>query len=367
MVCWIGGVILLSAAMGIYQAYFPVAVAALVGDIIIRTVSENKEPSWIWKTGIRYLTILSLSICLYLLITKTVCHIGNIPLTTHRDMNNMGKVPLSQYPELIKATYLRWWSLLTNIDGISCSPLAKHLYRFLTIMFIAVAAVNSIAVIKKNYKSGILLLALFIVFPIAVNLMEIMDPGWVVERMMYGFVITFLLILSLGEKYTKSEYVLKNAIMKKGYILSCRHLIPLIVTGFISVYVYYTNVEYFRMDFVQSQAKSYFTTLITRINSTDGYESDMPVVFVGQHSYEGLDTSFKSEYYNMVPYSTNDELKELINSYTWITFMRRWCGFSSVVEDESDYKDLPEVQQMTTYPDDGSIEIIDHVVVVKLS
>ncbi len=361
------GVILIACAMGIYQAYFPVAVAALLGALIIKVISEDILPSKILKTGFCYLGFLLLSIILYLILTEWSLHAEGVQLNVHRGINNMARTPLSQYPSLMKAAYMRWWSFLTTINSISCSLLAQILFRIFTMIFIGVAIIGSIIVFRKDHWNGVLLTGMFLMVPIAVNLMEIMAPGYVVERMMYGFVVAFLLLLALGEEPCMRRILSDWKNVKAYYVKAVRCMVIMVMAGFISVYVYYTNVEYFRMDFIQSQTKSYFTTLITQIKSVDGYKEDMPVSFIGEHSYVGLDSSFKGDYYNAVPYSSYVEVGDLINSYSWIKFMRYWCGFAADVKDEKEYKDLPEVQVMNTYPNDDSIRIIDGVVVIKLS
>lgn len=45
----------------------------------------------------------------------------------------------------------------------------------------------------------------------------------------------------------------------------------------------------------------------------------------------------------------------------------KWCGYSAPIVDGKEYSQLPEVQEMSTYPGNNSIKVINGVVVVKLS
>ena len=47
--------------------------------------------------------------------------------------------------------------------------------------------------------------------------------------------------------------------------------------------------------------------------------------------------------------------------------MMKWCGYSAPSVDGKEYSQLPEVQEMSTYPGNNSIKVINGVVVVKLS
>lgn len=47
--------------------------------------------------------------------------------------------------------------------------------------------------------------------------------------------------------------------------------------------------------------------------------------------------------------------------------MKMWCGFDPIVLKASDYEWMPEVLQMPNYPDEGSIKMIDGVIIVKFA
>lgn len=47
--------------------------------------------------------------------------------------------------------------------------------------------------------------------------------------------------------------------------------------------------------------------------------------------------------------------------------MRQWCGYNPTTLPQIEYQGLEEVQNMPTYPSDGSIKIIGGAVVVKFA
>ena len=64
-----------------------------------------------------------------------------------------------------------------------------------------------------------------------------------------------------------------------------------------------------------------------------------------------------------LPYSK--DVNGYVNDYTWIKFMKQWTGYSPTVIDAAAFAEIDEVKQMPSYPDDGSIAIINDTVVVK--
>ena len=45
--------------------------------------------------------------------------------------------------------------------------------------------------------------------------------------------------------------------------------------------------------------------------------------------------------------------------------MEYWCGFAPATISEEEFIDHPEVKDMPNYPNDGSMKLVDGVIVVK--
>ena len=66
---------------------------------------------------------------------------------------------------------------------------------------------------------------------------------------------------------------------------------------------------------------------------------------------------------NILPY--DDNVYGLLNSYIWTVYMNNWVGFNPPIIHESVVEGNKEVKKMPSYPDDGSIQIINDMIVVK--
>ena len=117
-------------------------------------------------------------------------------------------------------------------------------------------------------------------------------------------------------------------------------------------------------DVMQTEAISYYNTLITRIQSTEGYTADTPVVYIEDRSKN--DDSFSGnkafDPIYLPPYQGNS----IINDFAWEETMELWCGFAPVKGDEEEL-DPKVIEGMSVYPDDGSVKMVKGTVVVKFS
>ena len=128
----------------------------------------------------------------------------------------------------------------------------------------------------------------------------------------------------------------------------------------------YSNVSYLKADLLHQRATSYYTTLITRIQSAEGYNEEFPIAYVNANQNVSLKTvSITSDLYvACIPPNT------FLHDYSWKAFIHEICGFSQEEVDSamlSEVTEWEEVQNMPAYPNDGSVQVINDVIVVKIS
>ena len=116
--------------------------------------------------------------------------------------------------------------------------------------------------------------------------------------------------------------------------------------------------------FAQQESISYFTTLVTQIKSTDGYTDELPVAFINARKIKdkSLHELNALADIRIAPYSG---VNAYVNDYLWIDYMGIWCGYYPSIIGEDQFKELPEVIEMPSYPDQGSIRVINDTVIVK--
>ena len=129
-----------------------------------------------------------------------------------------------------------------------------------------------------------------------------------------------------------------------------------------------TNEAYLRLQNTYTQTLSFYTKLTSRIEMTKGYTSDTPVMIMGYVDETTKPTTL-TELLKLGGLTGILGENELINSYSRLRFLSNMLGINYISPNESLQKELllsNEVLSMPRYPADGSISVVEGVIVVKL-
>ena len=191
--------------------------------------------------------------------------------------------------------------------------------------------------------------------PLGCNFIFLMSEE-IHSLMVYGQVMQAVLLVMLADR-TEIPVLHLNRWMHRGAVLL------LALCGIMCFR--YDNQCYLKVVFQQQEAITWNTTLVTRIESAEGYTDELPVAFVNRESMQDHNLHNMTEF-DFLTLSTYDQnIREYLNDWAWESFLARWCGFEPKTAAPETVADWPEVQAMPSYPDDGSILIIRDVVVVK--
>lgn len=352
------GIILISCSIGIYQAFIPVYLSLIVIYLIKETnTDDNTYKDVLKKIGLALAYVASFMI-LYFVINKIALSITNSTLTEYQGIKNMGQDSIVTY--LKRAYYACCVFLLPSKDSMCYMYFGniQIVYYLLMLVGVILFVMLFTNIYKKDKIKGIILVVLFVCIPLATNFIFVMvNPGQVHSLMVYGQVMLFVLLAWLIDKeYLELEKV-------SSYVKKVGTILLLLVSV---MYIRVDNECYLKAEITQEQTISYFTTLITRIKSVEGYDDEYPVSFVFKDGGRIDDLSMTNfDQFNDLTVYPYYEMYRYVNNYEWKDFMKVWCGYSVNIDDGADIKDTKEVSEMNCYPDDGSIKVIDNRVVVR--
>lgn len=356
-------VILIACSLGIYQAYYANTACLLLMMVIMLCVGMDGEKNWkeIILTAVRYLGVLALGMVLYFVLNKIFLAYWGVELNGYQGINTMGQITLRQLVGAIKLCYKQFIALCYgHVCYLNPTSYVKKCFAVIMIIW-AVGVLTKLFGEKGCALKKVVLVIGFAMIPLGSFLVYIMVPnGWIYTLMAYAVVFVPVFALVWADHYHVGFD--KNDILRK----LTQWVAALVSVVMLVVYVWYGNGCYLSMEYTKYHDMAYYETMVTQIKSVEGYRDDMPVALIGD--------TITDETNNMgsmmgLTFGMDGKLESNVNVYSrtfiitkLLGFAPQFAGYEQIVE----LMENEEVKQMPCYPDDGSIKVVDDVVVVKM-
>lgn len=349
-------VVLMIMSLGLYQSAFQVGVA-LCMIIAIRRLLISDDYKEVIKEGIKAICFLILSLLLYFVVNKLVLVlVGTTASDLYNSVGNASKIIsikawINGFRESLWMEFL-WFTGRATIN--------RKLFFVVNIVLFVVAFIYILNIIRNNKLSkhniGLIFL-LIILAPIGFNIIGILSFGVVHDLMIYSFFLAYVIIIMLVE-------VLNTP--KLGKI---KVLVYIMMTSLLFSNVVYANTVYMKK-YMESDATLALTNrIIYQIESIDGYiPGETEVIFVGDLKNNEILNKARP-FFNKFLATGLDESYGLTYYLVIENYIVDYLGYPMNIPDQ-DYADKiaekEKIKNMPIYPNKGSIEMIDGVVVVKL-
>lgn len=357
---WCGillGAVCICLSLGIYQAYLPLAATVLLiaflNDVIAKPENSFREH---FVKGISGVVTLLLGIVFYFITNQVFLSVKHIELTEYKNINHMGQTDIGM---MLNGIVSAWREFLVPAKGTGADMYmqsARNVYYAILILTVLCIIWHMVQCWKKNRITIFFLLGGTLCFPIGINLLYLMgDISGIHALMLYAKVMVFVLPIVLVERIEADLWNIKKF---ATLLLS----ILLVYVGIF--YTHYANACYLQAEFQQKEVISWLNTLVTRIQSQDGYERGLPIVYLNGEGQGGGVPAATTTLMELPGVETSQYVYESFSG--WKTGLFRWCGFKhEEITDTSEIASWPEVQKMPSYPKAGSVQIIRGVIVVK--
>lgn len=357
-------VVLLACSLGTYQAYYANAACMFVMHLILVSAfsDEGTTVKEIVLTGVRYLAVLAAALIAYLLLHKFFVALWDVQMVNYQGMDSMGQMTAEQLLGALKNCF---WSMKQLAAGhiMSLSPTRLFHRAFKLVYLIFGVSIVGVLFLKKGaWIKKVFVLFGFAIFPVALFLIYPMSPGaWAYTLMGYAAVFLPVFLVIWVEKFCE------NITFRQSVTALAQWVTALLTISMVLLYVWYGNGCYMALEYTKYHDLAYYQTMVTQIKSLEGYTDEMPVAIIGNEisdatnnmgsmvgSTFGLDGRTES---NINAYSRNS----IITKY--LGFAPRFCSYEEIVELMKE----EVVREMPCYPDEGAIQIVDGVVVIKLT
>lgn len=362
---WIAGIFLLAFSMGIYQAYLSYAAGAFVILILLMVFDSKTKLIDMFKEGIKYVLVLGVSVGVYYVILQIMLKLNGAVLNNYRGINEMGKYTLAEIPQLLLLTYKEILDFYFSKGTYSYIPdFVVDVNRIIGILLVILLIV--LGVMRRTYKNIekiILGIVLIVVLPLALNFMQItntQDKPHVL--MILSYVLFYIAFIKIADMIA-AEWD-RNAIHTTVIVICNILCLIILYRGYIL-----TNEGYLRLQLAYESTYSFATRIAYSVEHDEDYTVGKPVYIGGNFNYAEYPTrrenfnefsELTGIYSDYIIYS-NIQLEYFIKDTLNLVYTDPEPTSIDAIRSSDVYINMP------CYPENGSIQEIDGVLVVKLS
>lgn len=353
----------LSLSMGIYQAYAPFTIGLFVLALLRDSLKKDAQLLPLIRRGVLYCVSLILGVVLYFAFLKIAQNIYSVSpetLDSYQGIDSMGQISLAELPGMLKRAWVSAVFFPLNDYCVLASVRPLKVF-WLLLIFVILLQVGYILLRMKTKPLMIAFCGLMgVLFPLAVNFIEVMVPDGIVYTIMaYSFVLIGCAPLVLLECMPKEPDRKKMLLIRTMGVL---------LAGIILYNGYYANVNYTALHYSNRQVENFVNSLMLQVRMTEGYTPEKEWVFVGDlDRFDMWDLWYETPYYGGI---VGSNAQGLFNAkYSRDFWFGCYLGYSPLYaseEEQSTMRQDPRVDQMPCWPAEGCIRIIDDYVIVKL-
>ena len=359
----LGGIFLM-LSIGIYQAYFSVALSLIIWKSVM-DLFDDQDTKAIFFHGLRGIAVIAMGCLLYFLVGKIIYSVTGITPQTRTDVfSRNGLTSLGYYLSLIKPSM---WLLLSNI--MLEKYLNKYFWLFVSILTICVCTLAIWVFIRKKYRFGkvVLIFLLTAATPLAMGSIYLLAyKNDVHELMLYSVWLFYIFLLLVTFRFCDSDMV-------QGWLSGFVRCLSCIVVCFVLWQnVLLANTAYIKKE---GEAAATFSTMTRAVAMLERHEEykvgETTVAFIGStntwYMVPGMERISKMtglDFYSSIPKDDSLRYYNLYRAYFDYVLQYPIQICSDDVHQE--LKLDPRVAEMPVFPDSDCVQMIGNVLVVKM-
>lgn len=369
---WLPCAVLLICALGIYQSYISFAITLMLMGMIA-DIFHGKKFGEILKSGMICVLILGTSVLIYMQLSHIIY--PNLDNETYGGVGNMGKIAISEIPVLIGRCYKRFleyflWKPFAFVS--STAQVANIITCVLAVILFAYLVVT-----RKMYQDKLTLLMLIVIcgfVPLAAAFIYFMAPEVSYSMLMlYAYALIYIIVLALLEYCMENWHVRPVSVRWKNAVRYGMVIITVLTVG-ISSYTDYllTNRAYLRTNFATERVQQYFNRVIAKVESTEGFVEGDRIEILGEFYYRDNPSSVEVDILDAEDLRELDGValeNGLLTTSVRDNFIKMFVGYEMAdlrFSDKEAIMATQEYQNMPVYPEDGCVQKIGDIWVVKM-
>ena len=369
------GSLCLVASLGLYPPYLICVPAIVIIQLIV-----SMQQKGVWKKRLLYTAkaVLMLAIAYGLYKVILSIYLQKVHVAYSERDNSMASIKLFGFrdlPGLLGGTFSLFFSqLFTTVSYMQYAPVLYGLIGISFAVILVLFAVRSRFGVWEAVAMALLLAAIPFVFNIQYIVCE--DATYH-ALMVYSIYFAYILLIPLYDSVAAMEQdgagtVSVEAPGKTGRIMKmiagkAKLCVPIILAIILFADIRFANNVYTDKYLRERSTLSVMTRIMGAAEQTSGFDPEKcGVLIIGELNNNKVLASPNSTFYPSLGNATRD----ISITYDIFPYLRQYMGYSyRFVEGEEKEKLLADeyVQQMPAYPASGFAEIIDDVLVIKIS
>ena len=351
--------LLLACSIGTYQAYLAVAVSLGLICVIRDLLDSSRSTSVIVKDGFRMLAMYALGAILYVAILWIFLQVKDLSLLNYRGIGSAGQPQslVMLLRSILSACKHTLFYFLVPYE-VSYATLPLTVAHWFFALCGAFALTRRLLGRKKlSIDRTLLLFAGILMLPLALNLTQVLTN--MSPNMRYSMVFAYLLPIVLMDGTALSDRRLFRPVKP---VFACCAAVVILVSAQIC------NLAYVSSATAHRAAQTFAGNLVSRVEQTPGYRSDMEVVVIGSFPRSVYHSSVE-EFELVEHYSCMADTVLDLNKHIYY-YLNDWLNVPWQEPEEQTMIDVSESEMfrsMPLYPSDGSVRISDGRVIVKLA
>ena len=334
---------LITFSLSMYQAYLAIPLTLLLLCWMIQILKEKFH----WKEFFLSFGIVVLGALFYFILMKLSLLVFHVDLSSYRGASQFGIDTILDIPSRIILAYQSFYQYYFTDSIVSNSNM------FMQIFYI-VFYKN-----KVSFKYSLLFLFFFLLIPVFVNVVVIVLPDTEMQLLMSsGYLLVFFFVC----------YFMQD---KKVFSILTVFLFSFIIRG----YIIQDSATYQTLEHTYKKTYQIASDIRNQINEL-GYKKQVMIAGnLDQNAYYHKESSTELRNISTYTYGFVSNYSLFWDEYTnmkngWSHFLEQELGTSITFVSSDTYQEIldsSEYQKMECYPGDKSIQLIDDVIVVKIS
>lgn len=343
------------AVCSLYQAYLGVILGETI-ILLMKDLLKEKDIKANFIKAIKFFINIFIGILMYYILLKIIISILDISLASYKGANNLGIYTLKSLPHTIVQTYKDFINFFFTDKIINNSYWNREIING-TIFFTSFLGLFLILIKSKQKNKCIRALflgVLILLYPIGIAIMDIIAPNTSLNLVTGPGLITAVILITLIYE-SMDDKSLENILR---YIFLILMIILIFTFVLENTFTYVARNQTFR---------NYYTIsmdIYSRAVQLEGYSKDKEWMFSDVIRFKVRDANRANGFISDDNVTWNNYNGTLQNS----SFYEKYLGIKIKICSKEKYREIVETEEfknMPIYPTNGSIKIINNVVVIK--